>query len=37
MEQDGLPYSLVVFFLVVIVAVMSFIGLIVTLVFKATS
>ena len=33
MGQDGIPYSIMVFFLLIILGVMSFIGLIVTLTF----
>ena len=33
MGQDGIPYSIMVFFLMIILAVMAFIGLIVTLIF----
>ncbi len=33
MERDGIPYSIMVFFLLIILGVMSFIGLILTLTF----
>jgi len=34
MEQQGLPYSLLIFLLVIILAVMSFIGFIMSLIFS---
>jgi hypothetical protein len=33
MGQDGIPYSIMIFFLLIILGVLSFIGLIVTLIF----
>ena len=33
MEQQGIPYSIMIFFLVIILGVMSFVGLILTLTF----
>jgi len=33
MGQEGIPYSIMIFFLVIILGVMTFIGLIMTLIF----
>ena len=33
MEQQGIPYSLLIFILVIILAVMSFIGLVMSFIF----
>jgi len=33
MGQDGIPYSIMIFFLVIILGVMSFIGLMMALIF----
>ena len=33
MGQDGIPYSLLIFILVIILAVMSFIGLVMSFIF----
>jgi len=34
MGQDGLPYSLLIFFLTIILAVMAFIGFVMSLIFS---